>query len=190
MSHWNNVEHDGLPPCDGTRIFIGINTAGYACCFNDIEESSVVACHYVTAEESNCLMSSLLWWRELDWPNSPAPDCGEAGHDEGCCGNASCLPGAHQWEPAQNASPAFAVCVKCGDTTPATSCRCNAVPCRCGGSTVPVGVDSSRAPEQKSSPPTELNSSEVGGPVIQEGAGTRNRQHDAGVPPTSEDVKR
>ena len=27
-------------------------------------------------------------------PEHSKPDCGEAGHDEGCCGNRQCLPGA------------------------------------------------------------------------------------------------
>jgi hypothetical protein len=29
------------------------------------------------------------------------PDCGEAGHDDGCCGNAQCLPSARRTTPQQ-----------------------------------------------------------------------------------------
>jgi len=33
------------------------------------------------------------------------PDCGEAGHDEGCCGNAQCLPSARRTTPQPKREP-------------------------------------------------------------------------------------
>jgi hypothetical protein len=69
---WTDV-NDALPPCDGEKVFIGINTAGHACCFNAIESTSVISCFYETAESYECLMSCLEWWRELDRTNASAP---------------------------------------------------------------------------------------------------------------------
>lgn len=65
---WSTVERDGLPPVDGHTVFIGINSAGYACCFNAIWQGQ---CVMETAEGSYQQMSDLRQWRRLDRPLTP-----------------------------------------------------------------------------------------------------------------------
>jgi Lar family restriction alleviation protein len=74
---WRNVEQDGMPPCDGETVFIGINSAGYPGCFNAMESTSVGGntCFMDTAEDRHPVMSELRWWRALVRP-------GEAGAEE------------------------------------------------------------------------------------------------------------
>lgn len=62
---WKTVAQDGLPPCDGHTTYIGINSAGYACCFTAMRGS---LCVMETAEGTYCQMSDLRNWRLLDRP--------------------------------------------------------------------------------------------------------------------------
>jgi hypothetical protein len=62
---WRNVR-DGMPPCDGERVYVGINTAGFAACFNDATPDGV--CSMEGPELTTIQMSGLEWWRELDRP--------------------------------------------------------------------------------------------------------------------------
>jgi hypothetical protein len=62
---WKNVKTDGFPPCDGETVFVGINTAGYAGCFNSMQ---FINCLYETAEDCVSVMSDLLWWKVLEMP--------------------------------------------------------------------------------------------------------------------------
>lgn len=62
---WKSVERDGMPPCDGHTTIIGINSAGYACCFNAIHGG---LCVMETAEGAYRQMSDLRGWRLLDRP--------------------------------------------------------------------------------------------------------------------------
>ena len=55
-----------LPLCDGETVFIGINTAGYSACFNQIRPDGV--CEMKSPEDVVELMSCLEWWRELGRP--------------------------------------------------------------------------------------------------------------------------
>jgi hypothetical protein len=63
---WRNVMPDGMPPCDGETTFVGINTAGFACCFNEVTRDGV--CSMNGPELSTVQMSGLEWWRVLDRP--------------------------------------------------------------------------------------------------------------------------
>ena len=62
---WRTVAGDGFPPCDGHTTFIGINSAGYACCFNAMRGG---LCVMETAEGNYRQMSDLRDWRLLDRP--------------------------------------------------------------------------------------------------------------------------
>jgi hypothetical protein len=62
---WRTVECDGLPACDGHTTYIGINSAGYACCFNAMDGG---LCVMETAEGRYRQMSDLRDWRLLDRP--------------------------------------------------------------------------------------------------------------------------
>ena len=72
MSEWKSVKIHGLPPCDGEKVFVGINSAGYACCFTDtiMARRQTVSCLYDTAENSEVMMSDLAMYRELDYPEN------------------------------------------------------------------------------------------------------------------------
>jgi hypothetical protein len=65
---WNTVKRDGLPPCDGETVFVGVNEAGYACCFNAMDKRGW--CVMRSPEDSQDQMSALLWWRVLDRPDA------------------------------------------------------------------------------------------------------------------------
>lgn len=62
---WRAVDADGPPPCDGHTTFIGINSAGYACCFNAMRDGT---CVMETADGAYPQMSDLRNWRLLDRP--------------------------------------------------------------------------------------------------------------------------
>jgi hypothetical protein len=62
---WRTVQRDGFPSCDGHTTYIGINSAGYACCFNAMRGS---LCVMETAEGAYRQMSDLRDWRLLDRP--------------------------------------------------------------------------------------------------------------------------
>jgi hypothetical protein len=64
---WRNVSRDGMPPCDGETVFVGINAAGYACCFNLIDKRGW--CVMRSPEARQDQMSALKWWRVLDRPD-------------------------------------------------------------------------------------------------------------------------
>jgi hypothetical protein len=73
VSHdWKTVERDGYPRYDQNITYIGINSAGFACCFTivDVSEGDD-ACWMHTGEEHIRMMTDLRWWRVLD---RPAPD--------------------------------------------------------------------------------------------------------------------
>lgn len=90
LSTWHSVELDGLPPCDGETVFVGINTAGFAACFNEVAHDRV--CSMQGPEICTVQMSGLNWWRVLDRPDfaagakaccgfpvgGPCPDCPNA----------------------------------------------------------------------------------------------------------------
>jgi hypothetical protein len=63
---WRNVAVDGMPPCDKMRVFVGINTAGFATCFNWINEHG--QCEMGGPELWTVQMSCLKWWCELEYP--------------------------------------------------------------------------------------------------------------------------
>jgi hypothetical protein len=84
---WKNVEMDGMPPCDGETVYIGVNSAGYPACFNSVNSHGT--CFMATAEEQNCAMSSLHWWRLLDRPNGVAVPHGQTFSPAGTDGDGS-----------------------------------------------------------------------------------------------------
>lgn len=63
-----------LPPCGDGQLFIGVNSAGFACVFNEITSNIVGAVHclYETAEECIDVMSGLDLWRPFTPPTSSA----------------------------------------------------------------------------------------------------------------------
>jgi hypothetical protein len=63
---WKTVQRDGMPPCDGETVYVGINAAGYACCFNLIDKRGF--CVMQSPEDRQDQMSQLYWWRVLDRP--------------------------------------------------------------------------------------------------------------------------
>lgn len=72
MINWTNIK-DGEPPCDSETVFIGINTAGYCGCFNELGFVSTFqgiqsVCLYATAEGQNEVMTDLERWAELERP--------------------------------------------------------------------------------------------------------------------------
>jgi hypothetical protein len=73
---WKHVSSDGEPPVDGETVFVGINSAGYSACFNEITDPGDM-CAMVTAESCVFLMSELRWWRVLDRPMKDSPPSGE-----------------------------------------------------------------------------------------------------------------
>jgi hypothetical protein len=85
MADWKTVATDGSPPLDGHTTYIGINSAGYACCFNAMQGGT---CVMETAEGRYRQMSDLRDWRLLDRParggcTYPACAC-EPNSDVGC----------------------------------------------------------------------------------------------------------
>lgn len=60
---WRTVASDGYPACDGHTTYVGINSAGYACCFNEMRNG---LCVMSTAEGDYRQMSDLRDWRLLD----------------------------------------------------------------------------------------------------------------------------
>ncbi|MCO5355117.1 hypothetical protein [Acidovorax kalamii] len=63
-----------LPPCGDGQLFIGVNSAGFACVFNEITSNIVGAVHclYETAEECIDVMSGLDLWRPFSPPTTSA----------------------------------------------------------------------------------------------------------------------
>jgi hypothetical protein len=70
---WTHVR-DGLPECDGETVFIGVNTAGFAACFNAMTPDGV--CLMGGPESCTAQMSCLLHWRVLDRPDLSIPESG------------------------------------------------------------------------------------------------------------------
>ena len=64
---WKNVKTDGYPDCDGETVYVGIDAAGEAGCFNDYFVIENV-CMYETAEQSKFITGHLVWWQELELP--------------------------------------------------------------------------------------------------------------------------
>jgi hypothetical protein len=64
---WSAVAVHGSPQCDGEQVYIGINSAGFAACFNWINPDGL--CVMGGPESSTAQMSELCYWRELDWPS-------------------------------------------------------------------------------------------------------------------------
>lgn len=79
VGEWKSVDRDGFPPCDGHTVFIGINSAGYACCFNAIRGG---LCVTETPEGNYRQMSDMRDWRLLDRPQHHATDCAQDVDDE------------------------------------------------------------------------------------------------------------
>ena len=73
---WISVDAQ-KPPTDGCSVYVGINSNGYAACFNLFSNGT---CYMNTAEEHECVMSGLSLWRELDSP--PPPTQGAHAADE------------------------------------------------------------------------------------------------------------
>jgi len=65
---WRSVAEDGLPPCDGETVFIGVNSAGFAACFNAMNPDGV--CLMGGPESCTAQMSELRYWRRLDMPQA------------------------------------------------------------------------------------------------------------------------
>lgn len=117
-SAWHTVECNGLPPCNGHTTYIGINSAGYACCFNEIREAGM--CFMATAEGAYRQMSDLRDWRLLDRP-SPAPGSGlPAGQGDALrpieqpC--RKCRGQGYTDEGDPEIGSALFACVRCGGT--------------------------------------------------------------------------
>jgi hypothetical protein len=67
---WRAVSADGMPPCDGETVYIGINSNGFAACFNAMTPDG--CCLMGGPECSTAQMSGLEWWRVLNRPRSEA----------------------------------------------------------------------------------------------------------------------
>jgi hypothetical protein len=66
---WKNVKADGFPLCNSETVYVGINGAGYAGCFNSITDSPYEnACWYDTPEGTSLILSGLSWWKPLEMP--------------------------------------------------------------------------------------------------------------------------
>lgn len=77
---WTNVK-DALPSCRDDKLYLGVNSNGYAGVFNSIADiAGDVHCMYETAEERVDVMSGLALWQEFTLPAPPAKpaDTGEA----------------------------------------------------------------------------------------------------------------
>ncbi len=72
MQGWRTVARDGMPPCDSETVFTGINTAGFAACFNEVTPDG--CCSMQGPELSTVQMSGLCWWQVLDRPAAPKVD--------------------------------------------------------------------------------------------------------------------
>jgi hypothetical protein len=66
---WQHVDIDGQPPCNGETVYVGINSAGYACCFNEMRHG---VCVMVSAESYDPHMSELRYWSVLERPELEA----------------------------------------------------------------------------------------------------------------------
>ncbi len=85
---WRTVATNGYPPCDGHTTYIGINSAGYACCFNAMHDG---LCVMTTAEGSYRHMSDLRDWRLLERPTSGVRKAEPAGHEDDIAAVIACL---------------------------------------------------------------------------------------------------
>ena len=70
---WKDVESDGYPVCDGEKVLVGVNSAGYCACFNNVIEAlpfghNASECWYESAEQEIFVMSDLKWWKPLELP--------------------------------------------------------------------------------------------------------------------------
>jgi hypothetical protein len=65
---WREVDEHGYPGFRPDVTYVGINSAGYAACFN-FADPVKGECWMHTGEEQICLMSDLKWWRVLDRPD-------------------------------------------------------------------------------------------------------------------------
>lgn len=65
--HWHHIDRNGMPLCDGETVFVGINSAGFACCFNQVRPDGL--CLMGSPESSTAQMSELRWYRMLDRPD-------------------------------------------------------------------------------------------------------------------------
>jgi len=63
--NWQRIE-DAAPPCDGETVFVGVNSAGFAACFNHMNPDDL--CVMGGPESSTAQMSELKFWRLLDMP--------------------------------------------------------------------------------------------------------------------------
>lgn len=72
---WRTVAEHGLPKYQPDVTYIGINSAGYAACFNIADADG--SCWSHTGEENICVMSGLRWWRVLDRPGIAGATEGE-----------------------------------------------------------------------------------------------------------------
>lgn len=70
IAAWKTVERDGVPPCNSETVYVGINTAGFSCCFNEVTQDGV--CSMAGPELTTIQMSALRYWRELDLPSAPS----------------------------------------------------------------------------------------------------------------------
>ena len=62
-----------LPACDDERVYIGINSAGYVCCFNALDSRG--QCVMESPESSVTQMSELTHWMPLpEPPHAEVPD--------------------------------------------------------------------------------------------------------------------
>lgn len=81
---FRKVEEHGLPPCDGQTVYLGVNTAGYWGCFNDLSgkhSPEGAMCLYRSPEDVAVVMSDLHSWAAL--PNDEAPPrAGQAAIEE------------------------------------------------------------------------------------------------------------
>ena len=65
LAEWTHVDN-GLPPCDGKTVFVGVNFLGSFVCFSGIlvTKKYGITCVYKKAE----VMYSLRRWKQLDMP--------------------------------------------------------------------------------------------------------------------------
>lgn len=69
---WKNTKTDGMPPCDSETVYVGINSAGYAGCFNSVTSSPYEdSCWYDSPEGTALILSGLMYWKVLEMPERP-----------------------------------------------------------------------------------------------------------------------
>ena len=67
-TEWTHIDK-GLPPTDGEKVFVGVNSIGYCGCFNNLGVGNIsMYCFYETAEECLEIMSKLTYWKLLEMP--------------------------------------------------------------------------------------------------------------------------